>query len=723
MATENKIINYTVKVNEKDLSKHLSKIDKIIKRIVLTSYSTINKVVGLTSSINSNLVYNLKNIDGVCTNIENQINNASDSFKKISSEIANVANQVNEFNNTLISIDNVLQKVKEYNRNIIDSKKLTLQLFTLSNQSSKNKKGIDNIGLGLGDTNKSISNSVLNNIKVTDQESSKLDETLDDLGKNLDTSIGLFSLFADLAGVAGIILEGTAMAAGLASAGIATLAIGAIASVSYALIQYAGYTSDATELNRKHRDSIREINDELRIEKELSANNYQSSINSLHLPEKYATQIEILVDDKGNLLGNKDDLLELINAFNSSIGSTLFSYDEESDKLKYMNGEIENVGKTIDNVLTKKRGEAFVSSYLGNYQNNVQRLDDLETMNQEKKDAMKAIEDKYVKDNIDMEEMIDFLKNNNTDIYTTFQLLSEMGVDPKILENSEFLADMGDFEILKIDSEAITNDIDKLEIFKSKFEDLYLALANNDFDAVASLLDGNMMIDEMSNVDLLIEKIRLAKDNLKEVQTEFMNGTKTEEDVQKSKENLDLLLEKFKLETNLDYDEVEKQASLSGDLYGANYTEKIKTAMDTMNNEMLLNTGLTMLQNLALISSAILSYIPPSIIIPVIIDYVNGDVSRNQSSGKPKASFDDSQEMVQTFTSKGYIKAGLENIIGIQNRIGKSIHISVPSIADENYNESNTSITQNVSFNQPIQKPSDVTRAMQKASRNLRKVK
>ncbi len=724
MATENRILNYTVKVSEKDLNKHLSKIDKITKKIILTSYSTINKVSNLVNSIDSELIENLRNIEEICINIKNQAIGISESYKRISNEIASTANQVSNFsNNSSLAIGNISQKIEEYNRKIANSKKMMNQLFVLSNQEVKNKKGTNSNMFGKGDSINSKSNSSLNYIKLTNSESSKLDTTLEGLGETLDTSINIFSLFADLAGVAVILLEGTSVAASLASAGIAALAIGTIAGLSNAFIQYSGYTTEASELNKKHRDSIKEINDALREGKELSANNYQSGLNSLFLPQQYASEIKKLVDDKGNLIGDKDSLMNAVNAFNSSMGLNLFYYDEESSKLKSLNGEIENVGKTIDNIILKSRGESFVNSYMGIYQQNSQALEALEINKQEKKDAIKAIEDKYIKDSIDIAKVVDFLDKNNTDQYTTIKKLSEMGVNANLLEDVGFTTDLSDFKGLKMELEALNLETDKIEIFKSKFEDFYKALVNNDFDTVEGFLNGNMMLNDLNNLDLLIERIRFAKDELMEVRLEAENGTKSEEDVQKSKENVDMLLQQFKLETNLDFDEVEKQAALSGELYGSNYTEKIKTAMKAMNGEMLMNTGMTMIQNLALISGAVISYVPPSIIIPVKFDILDNPFGL--LFPLIDSSFDDSLEgsVIQPNWSSEAIKSSHLMLNSLQQRIVPTISVGIPTL-DINLDKGNsTAVTQNINFNQPIQKPSDVTRAMQKASRNLRKVK
>ncbi|MEG0034387.1 MAG: hypothetical protein RR734_02215 [Bacilli bacterium] len=722
MATENRVINYTIKVNSKELTKHLSKIQKLTEDLISNSFKSVKEIENLAASVKNDLVDNLSIVERMYTSIESKTNSMRNSFKQFSKDFANISIEEINFNSTLNSFNNIIQRIDWYIDKVEESIQKTKQLFGNYNQSVK---GNGQLGLN---SNMSISNSTQgsinpNFIKKANDETGKFNDTLGDFGKIVDTSIGVFSLFSDLAGAASILFEGTAVASGLASAGIATLAIGALAGLTYALIKNNSYSNEAIALNDKHKTSIDNINDALKEGKNLSNNSYQSSLNSLYLPKNYAADIKKMIDDQGNLIGNKEDLIDSINAFNSSMGYSLLYYDEEANKLKSIDGEVENVSKSLDDLFTKKRGESYISSYIGNYQQQMQALDQLKIFEKEKKDMLNEIKEKYAKDGIDMKAFVEYYYTANDDEYTRMVELKKMGVDSNLLNNSKFLEDLGDFKSLTTDLEALNDQTDRLELSTGKFQDFYKAYANNDTYAVDGFLDGANMLEDLDNLDLLIEKIAFAKQNLEATKIEAKNGTMTDEDVQSSQEILDGLYEEFKLKTSFNFDDVIEQATLSGELYGTTYTEQIKGAIDSMNEDMVTDTETSVGQVLGAITTLVSTYIPPKIVIPVTYEIMGGGISSLFYSGLPKSSYDDSQENPQPIISTMNPKTGLQSILAIQSKIGKSIHIKIPEVASTNYSELNTSVVQNLSFNQPIQKPSDVSRALQKAARDLRKVK
>ncbi|MEG0359784.1 MAG: hypothetical protein RR598_11015, partial [Anaerorhabdus sp.] len=117
----------------------------------------------------------------------------------------------------------------------------------------------------------------------------------------------------------------------------------------------------------------------------------------------------------------------------------------------------------------------------------------------------------------------------------------------------------------------------------------------------------------------------------------------------------------------------------------------------------------------------------PTIIIPVEYKAINSPDNPTPSGGNGRgkgASYDDTQEDFRTIQPNYSRMVNLaKNVIsGVQNRVARSVGSSSIKVISSGSN-GNTKVNQNINFNQPIQKPSDVTRAMNKAARDLKKVK
>lgn len=476
------------------------------------------------------------------------------------------------------------------------------------------------------------------------------------------------------------------------------LVVGAIAALVVGLFTLSQNVSDNVKNIREQREAIDETTKAMDEMNAASQMEFKDNSAPIDLQQKYLDGLMANIDAEGKFIGEKEKLAFWLDELNKSYPDLQLSYDQETGQIMTQNGLLsENIG-LVEDLIKSKRAQAYLDAYQDDYVENLKMqkdsIDEL-AVAQAEYNALKEKEangeltgdDKKAMD--EQAQNIELLKQN----------IQTAGV---AMEEYENIAS----KVANKDYEGALNTIygGDIQLYDPEKGAEQLAILQEQAATVKSQLDAltQEVAEDPSMANSLSDKI------------EALNAQ-----YEASKEQLALAQENF--DTQMKTDQEIAAPELAGE-YSENFKKVATTGMQTAGEE----SG-------EAFETASQSYID-SIIFPdkkvkVVAEYENFDLLNRYTTNayaQGNASFDNSQNqngVIQPFSTGAMVGTSRKIIGSLQRRVISTIKVGIPRpnlILD---NAGSTAITQNVSFNQPIQKPSDVTRAMQKASRNLRKVK
>ena len=225
----------------------------------------------------------------------------------------------------------------------------------------------------------------------------------------------------------------------------------------------------------------------------------------------------------------------------------------------------------------------------------------------------------------------------------------------------------------------------------------------------------------MDTLQAQVDELQKIKDTLESMKAD--NQTIDEDYLESINEQLDASKEQLEAATEFFSEEEVKRYRENGLASGEEYKNGILSKLDEMNIEMetkATESGNTIIQN---IIDSIQSKTVPPVYVDVKYRYVNS--LENLSEVPIGASYDDFIDEGSQFTpfssgTSGFMAQARETIRSVQSRIARNI-VSIPVIENRVLASEGkkVEVQQNNVFNVPVQKPSDVTRAIERMNREL----
>lgn len=457
----------------------------------------------------------------------------------------------------------------------------------------------------------------------------------------------------------------------------------ALVAIGTAIFVFGRKTSQASEKFSRFTKEIdkgkQKISD---IKKSLADSVDDISVNTAEW-KKLKNEILSYVYTNGELIGNKDKLKQKIDELNKSLGETLYFYDEETGKIINQKGEIVNLSEELSKVIDLKRAEAYLEATKDEY------IEALKLQNEQRK----AQKDLLMEINSELEK--ELLNGNSAkEMYGQY-----VEVQKKLREANQ-----------SNDSKGMMEYAERLENLRQGFID-----AGVDIDSV--VVSFGKIKEASENISInqeIIDNFQGLGDAIEEMDAtkveafmsglssaEIENTAKTvgglEEKVKSLKEAKELAIKSGDLKLSKSFDDDIKQTQKLID----GFKEKLNTDVSTSSNQagQELKNGIS--QGMEQATSEALTKWNSLVFNPkhaqVIVDYINGSSSKGgYRYNGGSASFDDLEGLAyETF-----------------NRL-----TSTPS--NTVHNNSNVSVNQTNNFNVPVNKPSEVSRAIDKVNRDL----
>ncbi|MEG0661370.1 MAG: hypothetical protein RR443_12395, partial [Anaerorhabdus sp.] len=508
-------------------------------------------------------------------------------------------------------------------------------------------------------------------------------------------ALAMYTLKGNIAAKATALLTGGLSATALIAGGIA---VAGIAALTVGLMKYekkvnASYY--ALKEQKKALDESAKAMDDLNQKTKESYNLANDEINS---QQRHLNELLKNVDATGKYNGEKDRALYLIKELNNVYPDLNLNYDEESGLITTQNGLLKDNIQLIQDMINAKRVQAYLDA--------------------------------------GYEEYTEAIKNRNEAIknLSASQLeLDELEAKKKDAPNSDMTeAEYKRLNFLKAEYiPGLEDTIDKNNKLALSYENVSTT-AETDMLAALNLINGMDLIlyDPAKGEEQLTglkNQVTTIEDTIKKLEStkiehpEWANAI--DERLVALKENLataNLELE----EAQIAHDEkMAESAKIAGENQATAHTDAYKTKADTGMGE----AGTSSAKAFEVASKAHLVGITfPEKEVIIRAKWVGFEGPGGVSSGAfPSASYDDTQDpypVIQPNYSRMVDMA--KNVVsGIQNKVARNVSLSSAKIKLETAGGSSTKISQEFNFNQPIEKPSQVTRAIEKASRDLRKVK
>lgn len=510
-----------------------------------------------------------------------------------------------------------------------------------------------------------------------------------------------------------------AITGGIAVAGIVALTVGCI--------NYTKKLDNTNNMISKNNRKMKELRETMKSIQEQSEENFKTQSLEITNSELYAEKISRLVDENGNLTGSKDVLIEAIDRFNQSVGESFYYYDEETGKLMTQKGEVANLSDSIKNLIALKYANAYIDTGMEAYTEATKEQSEITDQNRIALDKYNEAKDKYsdydltamnefyqkIKDGkVGVQELGDTLKNFGIDDTTFMKIMSEVnGPLETMLSNSKEFSRLED-EIVK------------------PFEAVQTAIANNDSDKLNNFKLGLDVTEEGTSLDNYNTKIVELKDKIKDMDQLKELGIKfNQEEYYATKKQLEELeLAKLKI-FSTDIGVFETELTNTEDNYLNPLRGKVQTKLGDIDGDYLehgTTSGNNFKDRVVPVVDGI-SFKPKYVDIYFNVHYPEGLSSANGAFGG--ASYDDTQDpypIIQPIIQPNYsrmVDMAKSLVGGIQNRVARNVSLGNTKIQFETGKGNSTQISQEINFNQPVEKASQVTRAIEKASRDLKKAK
>ncbi|MEA4875397.1 hypothetical protein [Anaerorhabdus sp.] len=720
MTIQKQKLYYEIKINAKEINKLCSNLNKEINSIISYELESINKINDLSQKL----------ID-IFSSLNNSIKNTCDVVVDLNSKFVGLVNNsnsilsiINNVNSTLNKLDLELgtsKLIDDFDSILSKARLLHSEIKGIDNLTSLkvNSNLIENNGKGKYSDGYSKNNSSSNKTYYKNNREESIKGIQDFSNGVSDT--------AEIAGglaTASYWLDLISIGAAETISGVGLIA----AAVTKVLSLIVQVQLNSDNVNNKIVDSVslyQSVEEALADVSKTADSNFLDQMLDANKVLQYEDAIKSLVDEHGNLIGSKEELISAVNGYNKSMGDSVLIVDEDTGKLSTQIGKIEDLDSTLDKIDAERTAEIFINTHTEEYEKAIVLQEQLKNQSKEMFDEYKNIKSQYSEDDFNAMMLIKQRSENDEYINNPMKLQEDFknfGIDADTF--NKFNTEMsGVLASLDVYSEKI-KEIDDVVI--KPFENVDEMLSTKDEESLLKWKENFDLSTMNESMQAYFDKIKELKDQIN-VSEEMSNPNGlnlyiNEEQLQQTKDELALLKEEFLQIFGLDYDVLEEEGLISGNTYGLAVNKGLDEQTTALADSIIKNVENGTTDATTALTTLINAYVPPTIWVPVkmkIIDSLGKEVFNGDSS------YDDSQtqSIIQPNWMNDAVGVSRNIFSNLQKRITSTITVGIPVSKLSFENAGSTAITQNVSFNQPIQKPSDVTRAMQKASRNLRKVK
>lgn len=505
----------------------------------------------------------------------------------------------------------------------------------------------------------------------------------------------MYTLKGNIAAKASTLLAGGMSSVALIAGGIA---VAGIAALTVGLMKYEKKVNEsfyALKDKKKALDESAKAMDELNKKTKESYSLMNDEINS---QQRHLSELLKNVDATGKYNGEKDRALYLIKQLNDAYPDLNLNYNEESGLITTQNGLLKDNVQLIQEMINSKRVQAYLDSGYEEYTEAIkgrnEAIKDL-TNSQLELDELEAKKKDAPNSNMTEAEYkrLNFLKGEY--IPGLEQTIDKNNKLALSYENVSTTAETNMLAALNL-----INGMDLILYDPTKGEEQITGLQNQVTtieDTIKKLEETKIEHPEWANA--IDERLIALKDNLATANIE---------------------LEEAQIEHNAKMEELATNAGLDeATAYTTEYKEKADTGMA--------ETGLSSAKAFETTSTNHIKCISfPEKEVIIRAKYVGfegpGGVSTGAFGG---SSYDDTQDpypIIQPNYSRMVDMA--KNVVGsIQNKVARNVSLGNSKLQIETGGGNSTKISQVNNFNQPIEKPSQVTRAIEKASRDLKKAK
>lgn len=540
-------------------------------------------------------------------------------------------------------------------------------------------------------------------------------------------ALAMYTLKGNIAAKATALLTGGLSATAIIAGGVA---LAGITALTIGIIKYAKKTEHGTYILEQNSKKLKELKDSMKEVEEQAYDNYSSQLANIETAKLYHDRIDELIDDNGKLIGKKEKLISAIDNFNSSMGETIYWFDEETGKIMNQSGEIANLQQSYQDLFAIKRANSFIDSNMSVYEEKEKDKNKLLEENISLLEKYKEVASVNADQGIDIQALLDAKEayDNMTISAKEYQLaIEEAGYKGDAFGNAEDIefktSELANvIQAMKDNASSFT----ELDAWTNNFKELMLATSDGDLSKINDFFNGFDITTQSKSVEDLKTAITETKAEIDSMDlNKAISGMFDEETYSGLVEKLASLQEEFKAITGVDEETYQANLESMNTNYLNPLREKVQTKLGDIDGDYL-EHGTTSGNNfkdgvIPVVDG--FSFRPKYVDIYFNVHYPEGLSISNGSFGG--ASYDDTQEpypIIQPNYSRMVDMA--KNIVGgIQNRVARNVSLGNTKIQFETGKGNSTQISQEINFNQPVEKASQVTRAIEKASRDLKKAK
>lgn len=307
----------------------------------------------------------------------------------------------------------------------------------------------------------------------------------------------------------GLKMLGPSATVGIAIAGISALTIG-FAKHMLAQDEVAQSLMNFNDVMGDFNDRINDSNSRL-LE---NIDGLSAEVNTLN---EVANSVKSLVDENGNLIGSKDEVILAIDNLNKALGSEALSYDSTTGKIVDQQGKVVDLTSAVNDLISAKKAQIWLDANQDAYAEALQMQQDALAQIEEKLKFINELKNKdYASGSF--EELNAQYEDMKTAVSNGALLQEELNKWGK--NNAEFLTDIGSLGALQRQVEDLDNVATAQERIIKNVDTMTKAVAESDYDTQRALmagLDASALNDSAESIEAVktkIDELTEAKQNL-----------------------------------------------------------------------------------------------------------------------------------------------------------------------------------------------------------------
>lgn len=521
-----------------------------------------------------------------------------------------------------------------------------------------------------------------------------------------------------------------AMKIALSPWGLIAISTGIIA-ITAALVGMNHEENEGIKISKENLKLIKEQQQKYREMQEESKATLETSMVQIDLAQRYGNELLKLLEGNNLVAESQDRINFLVERLNELLPDAGFYYNEATQEIVDMNGEVIDLKSSLEDLIQTQKAQAYLNSYQGGYEEALKN----------KSELMKKQIDLY--DEIQQKQAI----------YDQYNEKSKMAAQKYGYDSAEYREYMqeffdsigmaaGDMISLGMEIDTLSREYESgqqlLESYTNQikdFEALQEAIFEQDWDRVNEIMNG-MGEFELFDVDKGVEQI----DTLQAQYDELERIKNTLEDMKNNNQTIDEdYLESVNEKLKSAGDELNNAVEYFGEEAIEEYrrigSESGETLKESLNEKME-ESGTQMIEQMKTdaevgiegINGVITSTTMNPVVIPVVYQYQNTPATAfGATLSMIGASYDDSMEDVSMFQPwnkeiSEFTTQARNTIHCVQSRISSGI-LALPKLETQFIGAASKQVDVNQTniFNVPVQKPSDVTKALEKQNRELAK--